>query len=120
MGASKKTVERGVFAVENIKKGEIIEVCPLITVPKSDMSNLTESILVTYFFYFGKNKLAMVLGFGSLYNHSYEPNSKYEINEKERVITFSALRDIKKNEEITFNYSRGNPNSTSPLWFEVG
>lgn len=115
----KETIERGVFAVKNIKKGEIIETCPLVIVPKSDMSNLTESVLVTYFFYFGKNRLAVVLGFGSLYNHSYEPSAKYKINEKDQTITFSALGNIKKDEEITFNYKLGNSNSTAPLWFEV-
>ncbi|KKQ57905.1 MAG: hypothetical protein US77_C0016G0016, partial [Microgenomates group bacterium GW2011_GWC1_38_14] len=42
-----KNAGRGVFATQKIKKGEVIEVCPLIIVPKSDMSNLRESILVT-------------------------------------------------------------------------
>lgn len=115
----KGTIERGVFAKQNIKNGEVIETCPLIVVPKSDMSNLTESVLVTYFFYFGKNRLAIVLGFGSIYNHSYIPNAKYKINEKGQTITFSALKNIKKDEEITFNYSRGNLKNKSPLWFEV-
>lgn len=113
--------ERGVFARANIKKGRIIEVCPLIIVPKADVSNLNESILVTYFFYFGKKKekMALVLGFGSLYNHSYKPNAQYKIMEKEDVILFTATRDIKKNEEITFNYSFGNPKNKNPLWFEI-
>jgi len=115
----KNTVERGVFAAKNIKKGETIEVCPLILVPKNDTANLTETILVTYFFYFGKEKMALVLGFGSLYNHSYAPNAKYKINEKDQTITFTAIRNIKKDDEITFNYKFGNPKNTTPLWFEV-
>ena len=40
---------RGVYALSNIKKGEVIERCPIIEVPKHDMANLNESILVTYF-----------------------------------------------------------------------
>lgn len=112
---------RGVFAKCDIKKGEIIEICPIILVPKYDMSNLNESILVTYFFYFGKNKerLAIVLGFGSIYNHSYEPNAMYKLKPREKTIEFSVLKDIKKDEEITFNYNYGNPKNKSPLWFEV-
>jgi len=72
---------RGVYARRDIKKNEIIEKCPLIEAPKHDMANLKESILVTYFFYFGKNKerLAVALGFGSIYNHSYKPNARYKI-----------------------------------------
>ena len=116
-----KNAGRGVFAAQKIKKGEAIEVCPLIIVPKSDMSNLRESILVTYFFYFGKKKerLAVALGFGSIYNHSYTPNATYKIKVKKKTIDFTAIKDIKKNEEITFNYSFGNPKNKNPLWFAV-
>jgi len=112
---------RGVFAKRNIKKDEIIEKCPLIEVPKHDMANLNESILVTYFFYFGKNKerLAVALGFGSIYNHSYKPNARYKLKHKEQSIDFIALNDISKDEEITFNYKQGNPKNKRPLWFEI-
>ena len=114
---------RGVYARCDIKKGEIIERCPIIEVPKNDASNLKESILVTYFFYFGKNKerLAIALGFGSIYNHSYKPNATYKINQREMIIDFIALEGIKKDSEITFNYSNGSDkkDKKSPLWFEV-
>jgi SET domain-containing protein len=116
--------DRGVFASNDIKKGEIIERCPIIEVSKNDTSNLKESILVTYFFYFGKNKeqVAIALGFGSIYNHSYKPNATYKIKRKEKIIDFIAIDDIKKNDEITFNYSNcGNlkKGKKNPLWFEV-
>jgi len=116
-----RNADRGVFARCDIKKGEIIETCPVILVPIHDMSNLSESILVTYFFYFGKNKerLAIALGFGSIYNHSYEPNATYKIKLREKTIEFSTLKDIKKNMEITVNYNFGNPKDKSPLWFEA-
>lgn len=112
---------RGVFARRDIKKGEIIERCPVIEVPKYDVSNLRESILVTYFFYFGRNKqrLVVALGFGSIYNHSYEPNATYKKKHTERIIDFIALEDIKKDDEITVNYNYGNPKDKSPLWFKV-
>jgi len=114
---------RGVYARRDIKKGEIIERCPIIEVPKHDVSNLKESILVTYFFYFGRSKerLAIALGFGSMYNHSYKPNATYKIKHGEMIIDFIALDDIKKDSEITFNYSNGSDtkDKKSPLWFEV-
>ncbi|OGM08525.1 hypothetical protein A2Z67_02225 [Candidatus Woesebacteria bacterium RBG_13_36_22] len=114
---------RGVYARRDIKKGEIIERCPIIDVPRGDMSNLKESILVTYFFYYGKNKkrLAIVLGFGSIYNHSYKPNATYKIKQKDMIVDFIALHNIKKDDEITFNYSHcGNlKDQKRPLWFEV-
>ena len=98
---------RGVFARKDIKKDETVEVCPIIKVPKYDMANLNDSTLVTYFFYFGKSheQLLIALGFGSIYNHSYKPNAKYKIKNKENLIEFIALADIKKDEEITYDYS---------------
>ena len=112
---------RGVFAKCDIKKGEIIESCPIIEVSKNDTSNLNESILVTYFFYYGKNKekLLIALGFGSIYNHSGNPNAKYIISNKEKTIDFIALKNIKKDNEITFNYYNSDRKNKSPLWFEV-
>ncbi|MBU0998376.1 SET domain-containing protein-lysine N-methyltransferase [Patescibacteria group bacterium] len=112
---------RGVFARDDIKKNKIIETCPIIEVSKNDRSNLRESVLVTYFFYFGKNKerLAIVLGFGSIYNHSYKPNAKFKIKHKEKIISFITLSDIKKDDEITFNYYNSGKPKKSPLWFEA-
>jgi len=112
---------RGVYARRNIKRGEIIERCPVIEVPKNDVSNLRESILVTYFFYFGKNKerLAIALGFGSIYNHAYEPSATYKIKHTGKIIDFVALKDIKKDDEITVNYNYGNQKDKRPLWFKV-
>ena len=114
---------RGVFAKRDIKKDEIIESCPIIEVPKHDVSNLRESILVTYFFYFGKNRkrLAIALGFGSIYNHTYKPNASFKIKQTKEIIDFIALNDIKKDDEITFNYCNcsKHKDKKNPLWFEV-
>ena len=115
---------RGVYAKSDIKKDEIIESCPIVEVSKNDTSNLKESILVTYFFYFGKNKerLALALGFGSLYNHSYKPNATYKVKPSEKTIEFIAICKIKKDDEITFNYSNSakpQKGKKDPLWFEV-
>jgi len=113
---------RGVFAGVDIKKNEIIERCPIIEISKHDTFNLGETILVTYLFFFGKNKekSGIALGFGSIYNHSYSPNALYKIKDKEGLIDFISLKDIKKDEEITINYNHGKPNDKSPLWFDVG
>ena len=111
---------RGVFASINIKKGETIESCPVIEVPLHDVSNLTESVLITYFYYLGKNKdrVLITLGFGSIYNHTYSPNATYKERLKDEIIDFVAIKDIKKDDEITVNYNSETSNIT-PLWFET-
>lgn len=112
---------RGVFAKVAIKKNEVIERCPFIEIPESDSSTLSESILVTYFYFFGskKERIVVVLGYGSLYNHSYTPNTKYKEQYKQKTVDFIALRDIKKNEEIVVNYVQGSKKYKNSLWFDV-
>jgi len=111
--------ERGVFALTNINKGEVIEICPAIEFSEHDSINFKESHLVTYTYYFGedKNQATILLGFGSIYNHSYNPNAIYA--EKNMQVKFTANKDIKKDEEILVNYLQNNKNSKNPLWFEV-
>ena len=111
---------RGVFAKVAIKKGEVIERCPIIEIPDHDTSSLIASILVTYIYFFGKKKtrLELALGFGSIYNHSYDPNARYTDNHRQKMIDFTAIKNIKKDEEITVDYSAGRKEK-NPLWFEV-
>ncbi|MDP3941633.1 MAG: SET domain-containing protein-lysine N-methyltransferase [bacterium] len=112
---------RGVFARVAIKNGEIIESCPVIEIPDHDASYVNESMLVTYIYYLGKRKerLMIALGFGSIYNHTDNPNAKYHERYKEKIIDFIAVKEIKKNEEITVNYSQGNQKDKSPLWLKT-
>ena len=59
---------------------------------------------------------ALALGYGSLYNHSYRPNARYE-DVGPRTKSFLAIRDI-GGEEITVNYN-GKPRSRTAVWFDV-
>lgn len=115
-----KGAGRGVFALRNIKKGECIELCPAIFLSHDDMANVRESMLVTYFFFHGKRKekIFLALGYGSLYNHSYQPNATYTIHNRDQTIEFIAVTDIKKDSEITCNYKSDKSQSPDPLWFE--
>lgn len=111
---------RGVYTNRDIKKGEIIEICPVIEIPDHDMTTLRENILITYIFFSGKNKqrLLLALGFGSAYNHSYKSNATYNIKISNKTIEFVAIKDIQKNTEITTNYNGKSSKNTRPLWFE--
>src|SRR5258708_2442734 len=99
--------DRGVFASVDIKRGETIEICPIIEIPNQEISNLEKSIIVNYCYFFGKNKerILLALGYGSIYNHSHIPNAQYKIKPSKRIIQFIAIQNIKKGEEITVNYN---------------
>lgn len=51
-----------------------------------------------------KKSVAILLGFGSLYNHSVKPNADYIKKLKDGVMIFKAMRKIKAGEEITIDY----------------
>ena len=113
--------ERGVFARSTIQKGECIEICPVIDIPELDTAILRESILITYMYYFGKKKerSVLALGFGSIYNHSYQPNARYKELHLHQTIEFWATKNINKDEEILVNYIQDTNDTTTPLWFEI-
>jgi uncharacterized protein len=111
----------GVFAASAIFAGEVIERAPVIVVCESGRGPVNpDSPIDHYYFRWGKDDdgLAIALGYGSLYNHSYQPNAVYVCLMNQRIIEFSALRNIRPGEEITVNYNR-DPKDKSALWFEV-
>lgn len=116
-----KDAGRGVFASNNIKKGEIIESCPVIETPIDDYKKIKDTMLRNYDFIWGPkghHQIAICLGFGSLYNHSYEPNATYSKKVESKLINFQALENIKAGEEITVNYNYGNPKDKNKLWID--
>lgn len=109
---------RGIFAKGLIRKGELIEECPMIILPRTDYLITKKTILRNYYFMWGRSTSAICLGYGSLYNHSYTPNATYKKNIKEKTIDFIVLADIKKNEEIMVNYNYGQADDNSSLWIK--
>lgn len=107
---------KGVFASKDIKEGEIIEIAPILILEFSDFIDTRWNLLFEYYFWMD-DYVALALGFASLYNHSKNANCKYELNRDNKTITFTAIKNIKKNCEIYFNY-KGSSNPKTPLWFE--
>lgn len=93
----------GVFAVDYIEKGEIIEIAPLLIVEKATAKS--ES-LIDYVFKLENDRYALGLGFASLYNHRNQPIAAWNINEQNNTITFTAIRDIMPSEEIFVSYGK--------------
>lgn len=111
---------RGVFATRDIKCGEYIEKSPIILLRKEDWKYIKKTILHDYCFYWGDDYdlTVVALGYGSLFNHSYTPNTTYTNNLEQATIDFEAIRDIKAGEEILINYN-GSEDDPSSLWFNV-
>lgn len=108
---------RGVFATAPIAAGECIEQCPVIALENPrDRARLRKTGLVNYYFLWGpkRNRAALCLGWGSIYNHSFTPNAQFKKCIDDRRMDFIALRDIAPGEEIFVNYN-GDPTKTMPI-----
>jgi len=110
---------RGVFCTEDIQTGTLIETCPVIVCPPQDRSLIDQSYLYNYYFLWEDDhqSTGIALGYGSLYNHSYTPNARYETWYEDQIIRFIAIRDIPAHTEITVNYNY-DPEDQSPVWFD--
>lgn len=92
----------GVFTNENIEKGKIVEICYSLKLKKTEIQHSNHDYL---FCYDSTAEQYLPFGFGSIYNHSYEPNIHWKITWPEKgIIEFFSLRNIKKGEELTHNY----------------
>jgi uncharacterized protein len=111
---------RGVFAARDLVAGETIEVSPCITFPANEWKRIEKTRFDDYCFVWGSDRKdgTLPLGYGSLYNHSFEPNATYVRRLAEHVMDFVAIRDIAAGDEIRTNYNR-DPLDMTPVWFEV-
>ena len=59
-----------------------------------------------YLWQYAINKYCLMLGYGSIYNHSLAPNADVDYNTQspENYLTFQAIKDIKTGEEILIDY----------------
>jgi SET domain-containing protein len=112
---------RGVLAGRRIAAGELVERAPVILVPEEDRVAVDASSVGSYIFmwehdstgediYSQKGRVAVVLGFASLVNHSGTPNCRIIRHIEARALDLVAMRDIDNGEEVTFDYGM-------TLWF---
>lgn len=83
-------------------------------IAEADRGADLESGAEGYVFGWGDGRTALALGYGSLYNHSYDPNATTLETTDELVIT--ATRDIAQGDEILINYMG---TAQTGVWFEV-
>lgn len=108
---------RGVFARQSIREGQVIERVPVLVLAVDRIHDAVAwGDIANYVFHWGEGTVALALGYGSLYNHSYRPNARYDDETRRKV--FTALRDIAEGEEITINYN-GDPDDLEPVAFDV-
>lgn len=118
---------RGIFAMENIEEGTLIERCPLV--PLSLRSNDQKDQAIWTYCYTKplcscedcKNHgflFYMVLGFGMIYNHQDDNNAEMVFNHKDYYVDIKALKNISKDNEIFVYYGSSYFNSRPKIVVE--
>src|SRR5689334_13557910 len=92
---------RGVFTRENIARGTVIEISPVVVMSKDDRIHLDKTRLHDYIFEWGKDndQCCMALGFIPMYNHSYTSNCEYFMDFEAETIFVKTVRKIEKGAE---------------------
>ena len=114
VGISPTLKIRGIIATETIKPGQIIEKCPILIYDNSNRKHVKHTVIEKYYFIWTKTKDAIILGYGSLFNHSFQPNAKFIYDYRNKKVVIKAIKYINPGEEITFNYNM-DPNCLEPL-----
>ena len=111
---------RGVFTTKNLAANTVIEISPVIELSQKDRKQIEGTKLYHYIFEWGKTKkkAAVALGYVSMYNHSFDPNCKYEMDYEYLTMTIQTIKPVKKGEELCFSYN-GDPEDKTPLWFKT-
>lgn len=93
----------GVKSTSFIKKGEIIELCPVVPLMKGqDQGHINQKQISRYSFKWNQECEVIVLGWGGVYNHSDSPNMIYF--PKDGLMCYQAKEDIKNGVELTIDY----------------
>lgn len=106
----------GVFTAAERQPGALLEVSPVIIVRGKYKRALLQSALNRYYFQWPPQEAAIALGYGSLYNHSFQPAARFELDIGRALIVFTAIQSIYKDQEITINYN-GDPADVTPVRF---
>jgi len=108
---------RGVVLSEQIELDNLIEICPLIIIPKDQVMQIHSTILHDYYFLYDEDKqdACIPLGYGCLYNHSRDPNARVAYDYDGKCIHIISTRTIQSGDEVTIDYTAGEDRE---LWFE--
>ena len=114
---------RGVFAQCNFSAGDVIESSPVV-IFESPFAAFPPELRTIVFSWGALCKIgtshAVVLGYGSLYNHHDPANMYYQPDANNMTMKYIAVREILAGEELTVNYNAAGGNATwnDNNWFD--
>ena len=93
----------GVFAKKDICINEVVEECPVVIFDKLTR-NYQEALSTGRSFQWSDDNCVIALGYGSMYNHSEEPNAEFKSDYENEILSFIATKDIPAGAEVLISY----------------
>ena len=93
----------GVFTDSDLKEGDVIEEAPFCQFKEKELKK--SKVLVRYSYgsdNVDTDEVVFGFGFAPLYNHSHEPNVRYELDVLNECMRHYAIRDIESLVTILF------------------
>lgn len=102
---------RGLFINHSIVKGTVVAIATVLPIDKKDNDAIEKTALGEYLFWWNDEQTAVVFGDLSFANHSDSPNCSIRRTPSAKRIALIALRSIKADEELTYDYGT--------VWFDA-
>jgi SET domain-containing protein len=111
---------RGVFTVDPLEEGDLIEICPIVKIPQDQLALIDRTVFYDYYFLWEEEGYlgCIALGYGSLYNHSRTPNARIIFDYTDDTIKIECQRTIGAGDEILVDYTGEGLRSEADLWFD--
>ena len=114
---------RGVMAKKIMRARTILDIAHVLLISSKDYEGIENTSLYGYIFEWddpeSDSKYALAMSPCEFMNHSYDPNSEYDMDYAKKTITFRTIRDVLEGEELTVNYNGHSANKKETVWFEV-
>lgn len=109
---------RSVYTTRALQPGDTIEICPVIIIPKKDVAAIHATVLHDYYFEWPDDtgRIAIALGYGSLYNHHPQPAARFIMDLDRAEMIVECKQALSPGDEITIDYTG---NEEGDTWFTV-
>ena len=106
---------RGVFALRDIPKHTVLDVCPVLIFPQDEYAAYGRHTRLDHYTYRWRGGFALALGLGSIFNHAPSPNCGWVRNMDAETITYCTIKDVVAGSELFISYGV----DASKLWFDT-
>lgn len=109
---------RCVIATKEYKIGDFVCADPVLILNEQDSKIIQNTKLFSYDYFWTETCSCIVFGYGSMFNHSSDPNVKFIKDYENNLMRYEAIKNINIGDEMYIDYN-GDALEKTPIWFKV-